>query len=253
MTTWEKIGWGILGLFGGALICESWPSTQLRDFDSPGFESSAFQAPDGRIRKYVVYVPPEYDGSLPFPLIVFLHGQSQNGFDGRQQLKAGLGPEIAARQLRNQSFPYFVLFPQSHCGWAHKDEDYKFVVSILNSIREEYLIDTKRIFLTGSGSGGEGALRFASAYPGRWAAIIPILSDTGFVEVGGIGHVPVRWYQSNCDDMGFVRDTMMEFVRRGSPFKLIVVDNSRHDPCTYAYADLALYRWLDELMRVNTR
>src|SRR5262249_30519329 len=122
--------------------------------------------------KYVLFVPYDYDGTRPFPLIVFLHGAGQTGTDGRNQIRVGLGPVIKRQE---NTFAFLAVFPQSHKGgWVAGSEDAKRVLAILDEVQKDYRVDTTRVYLTGISMGGEGTWSLAAAHPRRWAAIVPI-------------------------------------------------------------------------------
>ena len=79
------------------------PSPSLR---MSGFIEKVYRAPDGIESKYVIFVPRTYDGSKPFPLILFLHGSGSRGTDGQLPIKHGLAKAIRAR-MRNFLFSLF--------------------------------------------------------------------------------------------------------------------------------------------------
>lgn len=64
---------------------------------------------DGQPRRYVVYVPHDYDPGKPWPLVVFLHGGDERGDDGLKQTEVGIGRSI---RLAPERFPCLVLMPQ---------------------------------------------------------------------------------------------------------------------------------------------
>ena len=64
---------------------------------------------DGTAHRVALRVPADYDGSRPWPLVVFLHGSGECGTDGVRQAQVGLGPAMAARPER---WPCLVLMPQ---------------------------------------------------------------------------------------------------------------------------------------------
>ena len=75
-----------------------------------GFLDLVHKDAKGREAKYALFVPRDYKGGKPHPLILFLHGAGETGTDGEKQAKVGLGPAV---RKRAKSFPFFAVFPQS--------------------------------------------------------------------------------------------------------------------------------------------
>jgi predicted peptidase len=243
------IAWCLLTAFGWFLISWSWPLTDLGSFDPPGMVPSEIRWSDDMLYRYVVYVPREYDGVHPLPLIVFLHGSGRDGVDGRQQLMIGLGPEVYSRHINFRAFPYFVLFPQARHPWSADANDVRAVMAALDRTLAAYRIDPDRVYLTGISDGGDGAWELAAAYPDRWAALIPISCGGARIQFDRIKRLPIRWYQNTGDRIHNVRDVVDKLKRAGSPAELIEFDDPSHDAWARAYSDPGLYRWLNRQAR----
>src|SRR5579875_1908176 len=122
--------------------------------------------------KYTLFVPAEYKGDRPYPLLVYLHGYGSRGVDGNKPTTDGPGPFIRERE---KTFDMLVLFPQSESGsWEADTEDGQRVMAILEEVVREYAVDRQRIYLTGPSAGGFGVWSLAARYPNEWAAIVPI-------------------------------------------------------------------------------
>ncbi len=132
---------------------------------------------DGVEYRYAVYLPPGYQASVQWPVILALHGSGDFGSDGRKQLNGGLGPKIRTYPER---FPAIVVFAQSHTegmeGWHARDG--KAAMAELDKTISEFSIDPRRVYLTGISNGGNGAWFLAAKYPERFAAVAVVC---GFV------------------------------------------------------------------------
>ena len=130
---------------------------------------------DGKEYRYQVYVPAQYDGSVRFPAILFLHGAGERGSDGIHQTTVGLGPAIRRDHSR---FPAIVVFPQAPTGssagtyWDGPAAD--LAMASLQKTMKEFQIDRDRIYLTGLSMGGRGTWYLAYRHPELFAAVVPI-------------------------------------------------------------------------------
>ncbi|HLW64787.1 MAG TPA: hypothetical protein VKS79_05660 [Gemmataceae bacterium] len=131
-------------------------------------------------KDYTLFVPHKYKGekeTKSFPLILFLHGEGQaKKPHGPPEDVPGLGSHIRDHE---KIFPFFVIFPRSaHDGHWYKDDkplDASRALEILQAVQKEYqCIDTKKLYLTGVGSGGRATWELAAEHPELWAAIAPL-------------------------------------------------------------------------------
>jgi predicted peptidase len=122
--------------------------------------------------RYQVYVPLDWNPQQRWPVILFLHGAGERGSDGALQTNIGLGPAIRADRTR---FPAIVVFPQSRReqGWTLAPMQEQ-ALAALEAVSKEFNGDADRTYLAGLSNGGSGALRIASRYPSRFAALIVI-------------------------------------------------------------------------------
>ncbi|MCA8998325.1 MAG: hypothetical protein KDA80_15100, partial [Planctomycetaceae bacterium] len=128
--------------------------------------------------KYVVFLPAGYTPERKWPVVMYLHGASCRGRDGRAQLMAGLGPGV---KLREETFPMIAVFPQCERfdgrllgGWSEYPDDADRALRILAEVEQNYSVDTNHRVLTGVSMGAFGTWAIAAKAPEMWAAIIPI-------------------------------------------------------------------------------
>ena len=120
---------------------------------------------------YKVYLPPGFDPSRSWPVILYLHGAGEWGTDGVQQTEVGLG-----RVLRTdpERFPSVVVFPQAPRGQVWLGDLARVATTALEQTIAEFRGDPDRIYLAGLSMGAYGAWVLASENPGRYAAIVSV-------------------------------------------------------------------------------
>ncbi|MDY6990974.1 MAG: hypothetical protein SWQ30_23270 [Thermodesulfobacteriota bacterium] len=59
----------------------------------PGFHARSIDAGE-RLYRYHVYLPPQYDAGEKWPVILFLHGAGEVGYDTVKPLGVGIGTAI---------------------------------------------------------------------------------------------------------------------------------------------------------------
>jgi predicted peptidase len=140
------------------------PRVQHRNYEFPG---------TGESIPYAVFVPSSYDSSQPAPLIVSLHGLGRThdwlmGYHGLLDQAEANG--------------YIVVTPLGYIrrGWygsrtlddmqdAERSE--QDVMNVLQLMRDEFSVDSNRIYLWGHSMGGAGTYHIAAKYPDMFAGL----------------------------------------------------------------------------------
>ncbi|MDP3652147.1 MAG: PHB depolymerase family esterase [Rhodoferax sp.] len=130
----------------------------------------------GLTRRYKLYQPPGHQGGKPLPLVVMLHGCTQNPDD----FAAGTRMND---QARAQGF--FVLYPEqpqeanpSRCwNWFKHNHQQRgrgepaLLTSLTQTVMQEHGMDARRVYVAGLSAGGAMAAIVAAAYPELFAAV----------------------------------------------------------------------------------
>jgi poly(hydroxyalkanoate) depolymerase family esterase len=126
-------------------------------------------------RSYKLYVPAAYDGT-PMPLLVMLHGCTQNPDD----FAAGTRMNVLAEE-----HGFLVAYPaqsrkanQSGCwNWFAANDQKRdhgepaILAGIVGQVAQDYAVDKKRIFAAGLSAGGAMATTLGTLYPELFAAV----------------------------------------------------------------------------------
>jgi predicted peptidase len=163
-----------------------------------GFVDRVYKSPEGEESKYVLFVPYDYKGDKPYPLLLNLHGDGETGDDGKKPSHQGLG---AAVHKQEKTFPFLTLFPQGRKGgWKADSDDGRRVMAILADMQKAYRVDPKRISITGMSSGGDGVWSFAAKYPDVWAAMAPVCGNGDPKDAPKTKDIPCWYFFGGADN-----------------------------------------------------
>jgi len=229
-----------------ALACLTWLGfARAADKDEVGFLDRSHQDPDGKAAKYVLFVPHDYKGDKPVPLILFLHGAGESGNDGHKQAQVGLGSAIKKQE---QTFPCITIFPQSQKRtWQAGKPDAQRALDILAEVRKKYKIDPKRSYLTGLSMGGYGTWSLAVEHPEMWAAIVPICGGGDPKQAAKIKDIPCWCFHGDKDTAVKVersREMIKALEAAGGHPKYTEYPGVGHNSWDKAYGTPELYKWL---------
>lgn len=233
-----------------ALVLGLWLSIgTVNAAEEHGFVNKVFKD-DGSDAKYVLFLPADYKGDKPYPLILFLHGAGERGTDGEKQAKVGLGKAIKQNE---KTFPFLAIFPQAQKGtWRADSDDAARAMAILAEVQKKYKVDDKRIYLTGLSLGGYGTWSLAAKYPDRWAAIVPICGGGNTDVAPKIKDIPCWCFHGDADQTVKVdrsREMIKALKDAGASPKYTEYPGVGHNSWDKAYATKELYTWLLEQKR----
>ncbi len=185
-----------------------------------GFVGRVYKSQPRESVPYRLFVPPAYDKTQKYPLILWLHGAGGIGVDNRKQFSSGnrTGTHIWTRPEIQSKHPAFVVVPQCpdslRCWGSHLPA----VLEILEVLRSEFSIDSQRIYVAGQSMGGFGTWDMISLKPDLFAAAIPLcgggntmisaVQQAGghprYTEYKGVGH--------NVWDRAFKEPDLVEWL-----------------------------------------
>ncbi len=138
-----------------------------------GATMRASLAADGRMRSYLVHLPPGYDGTTPMPLVMILDGR---GGDGAGIENLSRFDAVADTNSLIAVYPDGVLR-----SWANGNgvspadrmgvNDVAFIAALLDRLERDYAVDVARMYVVGISNGGYMAERLVCDLPDRFAAV----------------------------------------------------------------------------------
>lgn len=162
--------------------------------------------------RYQVFLPArDFKGKRP--VVLFLHGNDEVGYDGRKPIQVGLGPYL---QAHPDTFPAIAVFPQAPDNTQWMGEVNQIAIAALDATLNEFEADRDRVYLTGLSMGALGVLLLAIEHPDRFAALVPVCSNLAITVNPGtapaaemasfmagaskLRHVPVWIFHGGNDD-----------------------------------------------------
>lgn len=191
---------------------------------------------------YWLYLPPDYDAQVEWPLIMFLHGRGERGDDIEMVKKHGLPKNIA----EGKDYPFVVVAPQCPLN-SHWSEQTEALDALLDHLIANCKIDMNRVYLTGLSMGGAGTWSMATRYPERFAAIVPICGHGQlWLAQERLSTMPIWVFHGDADSIVPVERSqeMVDALRENSSVKFTVYPGVDHDSWTQTYNNPELYDWL---------
>lgn len=143
-------------------------------YSQTGITTSATIISDGTTRNYSIYVPAMYNGSVPVPLVFNIHGYA--GSDTQQEQYADFrqiadtANFIMVLPLALGVIPSWDVFGTIASGAADKN----FLMSLLDTIKAHYNINSARVYSTGYSEGGFMSQDLACLYSQHFAAVASV-------------------------------------------------------------------------------
>src|SRR4029077_1896223 len=146
---------------------------------------------------YTLFVPSTYDPRKPSPLVVDLHGLNitplqQMLFDGTTDFAERYGFIVLAPMGFNVSSWWgsrtgapvatAAVKPGSDVRYSNTELAEIDTMALLKSIREQYAVDSDRIYLMGHSMGGAGTYYLGGKYNDIWAGLAPISGAGGIAD-----------------------------------------------------------------------
>jgi predicted peptidase len=186
------------------------------------------------------------------PLVIFLHGDWQDGTDNQSQLAGhGNGSFELIDRAEGVGIPLVYIAPQTTDAYWPPAR----VVAVVRDALRKWPIDAQRIYLTGISDGGTGVWDALKAYPLCFAAGVPMSGMTELTGLASIRDVP-QWIFHGARDndtdvetgyggaMVGSRAVVRALRELGGTPRYTEYANEMHVIWPHAYAEPALLPWL---------
>ncbi len=131
-------------------------------------------------------------------------------------------------------------------GWRKTDPD---VISILDSVLLNYHTDKNRVYLSGASMGGFGTWYYASKYPEKFAALLPVVGYPSVKQAEAIAKADIpAWVFSGGRDPAVETKYFFAGMNRmnelGATLRFTTEQDMFHDVWNRVYAGEDVYNWL---------
>ena len=217
--------------------------------------------------KYRVLYPEKMEKGKTYPLILFLHGAGERGFNNQKQLTHG-ARLFLDEKIRN-NYPAIVIFPQCppDIMWTNRTKEkspkgdwiFKFptesgpakpaflVDQLMNQFLQSDHVDLKRIYIMGLSMGGIGTLEFLYRWPDKYTAAVVICGGHKPELVTKYSHVPIWFFHGGKDDVvpgKYSQQVYNEQKKYNTESKYTLYPKANHNSWDQAFSEPDLLEWL---------
>ena len=196
--------------------------------------------------RYLLFLPQAYgspEKDEKWPLMLFLHGGGERGDNNLELVKKHGPPRIVEEK---KDFPFITISPQCPPGKQWNPQE---MAKLTDHVANTYAVDARRIYVTGLSLGSAGTWSLLVAYPGKFAAAIPICGGGDPATAEKMKATPI-WVFHGAKDTGAPiakSEAMVDALKKaGGSVKFTVYPEAGHDAWTETYSNPEVYKWLLE-------
>ncbi|MBN1466221.1 T9SS type A sorting domain-containing protein [candidate division KSB1 bacterium] len=170
----------------------------------------------GATLPYRLCQPDFYDSTRSYPLVLALHGVGECGSDNQSHINVHRLATSWADSANQKKYPCFVVAPQCPADNRWVDADWApgfhrisqvpvsnevlAVMDLIDSLIEEFPVDTNRLYITGLSMGGQGTWDILARYPRKFAAAVPMSGGGDSTRALQMKHIPMWIFHGQVDN-----------------------------------------------------
>jgi predicted esterase len=201
---------------------------------------SRYHTYKGTTLPYRLFIPAGYSRDKHYPIVLCLHGSGSRGSDNVSQITSNRLATSWADPTNQVKYPCFVVAPQCPANGNWYTDISRLPIrpelavanNILDSLAQEFAIDTNRFYVTGLSMGGYGTWELIIRFPRRFAAAVPMAGGVDQAYANSCMSVPIWDFHGALDSQVPVEYSrfMMDALRAlGRP---VVYTHCRNLDCT---------------------
>lgn len=169
------------------------------------FDKCIFEARDGTVIPYRIYIPYDYDASKEYPVLTIFHGAGERGTDNVSQMK-----HMLLNMFSNDASPLWdsiVVCPQcpGNNQWVdtpwengnysvesvEESNELKAVLEIMDWLERNYSTDVDRYYLAGLSMGGFAVWDLLMRHPEKFAGAVPLCGGADYTQAEKLVNMPI--------------------------------------------------------------
>lgn len=194
---------------------------------------------------YLLYLPKDYDKkTMPYPVIIYLHGSSHRGNDLNKLKGYGLPYVID----QGKEFNFIIASPQCPDGKYWSTENW--FDSLYTELATKYRVDTDRVYLTGISLGGYGTFIAGMDHADKLAAIVPLCGGVNDGDMTRLcptlKNMPIWTFHGTADNIIPMSETervVKALVACGGNIQFTQMEGEGHS-IQYLYERDEIYEWM---------
>ena len=192
-----------------------------------------------------------------YPLVIVLHGSGEIGTDNKVQM--GLLAKIWATEKYQAKYPAFIVVPQfpkrsssyikdssSNLPTSQAQPALQTLISLIDSLKYNLKIDTKRIYLVGFSMGASTAMNALAQRKDLFAAAVAFSGIPDFLS--NLVNKPLWIIHGNADDVNtFSSDSLFYKqmkVKKAKQIKFWEIDKLKHEVPLSLITTAEIPKWL---------
>ena len=155
---------------------------------------------------YLLHLPKDYHKkTVPYPVIIYLHGSSHRGNDLNKLKGYGI-PQLIEQ---GKEFNFIIASPQCPDGKSWGTDNWFDV--LYDDLKTKYRIDPDRVYLTGISLGGQGTFVTGIDHADKLTALVPLcgwLNDDDLNRLcTSLKTMPILTYHGTADNVISISET----------------------------------------------
>ena len=222
---------------------------------------------EGDSLPYRVLYPENFNPKKEYPVILFLHGAGERGYDNERQL--ALGGDLFLKDDIRKEYPAIVVFPQcdTKSMWTNrtkrqrKNNSWEFqfptpevpsrptqlLINMLDEFVDNDYVDTDRIYVMGISMGGIGTLEMLYRFPKQFAAAAVICGGNDKDLAKEYKKVPIWFFHGEADDVVppiYSKQVFDAVKDKNRHTRYTSYPNTNHNSWDKALAEPDLLKWM---------
>jgi len=236
------------------------------DLDKTGeFQKGAFVSNSDTLN-YQILLPIGFDSKKEYPLVLFLHGSGERGYDNEAQLTHG--GDLFTQKSNLVDFPCIALFPQCPPNemWTNRKKEQgangpifsfdverplpkssQLVNQLVDTLSKANYVDASRLYIMGISMGGMGTLEQLYRYPDKYAAAVVICGGHDKTLANKYAQTPIWFFHGGVDDVvpPYLSKDIYDIVKKSNrKSKYTLYRNDNHNSWDSALAEPKLLEWI---------